>query len=463
MRGGRAEVVVAGGGNAALVAAIEAREAGAAVLLLERASAEWRGGNSKYTRNVRCAHDGIEGSPPYTEEQLLDDLAGVTGDQFDPELSAFTIRESRSVPPWMERHGVAFQPAFRGTLQLGHTNRFFLGGGKALVNTYYRCAADLGVEVAYETTVEAVKPDGGEIRLTVSGPDGRRELRADAVVVASGGFEANLEWLERYWGEGARNYLVRGSRENDGLLLRSLLDLGAQERGNPRGFHAVACDARSPRFEGGIVTRVDAIPFGIVLNAEGRRFSDEGADIWPKRYAVWGRLVAEQPGQVAYVLFDDRAWGRFIPACYPPLEAGSIDELARMLKLDPARVTATVDLYNRHAQPAAEYDLSRLDGVATAPGLDPPKSNWALPLDRPPFRAYPVRPGITFTYLGVAVDRQARVLDGGGDPFPGLYAAGEVMAGNILRQGYLGGFGLTIGTVFGRIAGREAARHAGHA
>lgn len=438
-------MAVAGGGNAALVAALEARAAGAAVLLLERAPQAWRGGNTKYTRNLRCATDD------YPEEELLQDLARVTGDELDLDLAEFAVHESRAVPAWMEAQGVTWQDAFRGTLHLERTNRFFLGGGKALLNTYYRRAAELGVQVVYDATVERLQPRDRGVDLVVRGRP--ETIHASAVVVASGGFEANFDWLTRQWGDAAGNFQVRGARQNDGLLLQALFELGAAERGNPRGFHAVACDARAPRFEGGIVTRVDAIPFGIVVNGAGRRFYDEGEEIWPKRYAVWGRLVAEQPGQIAYAIFDDRAWGRFIPPAYPPL---SIDELP-----DPARVLETVAEYNRHAGgDPARYDHTRLDGLATTPGLTPPKSNWALPLDRPPLRAYPLRPGITFTYLGVAVDRQARVLDRAGEPLPGVFAAGEAMAGNILRQGYLGGFGLTIGTVFGRIAGREAATHA---
>jgi tricarballylate dehydrogenase len=450
-----AEVIVIGGGNAALVAALEARAAGASVLLLERADEAWRGGNSKYTRNIRCVHEGIDGSPPYTEEQLLEDLARVTGEELDLDLARFTIRESRSLPAWMEAQGVTWQPPFRGTLALGHTNRFFLGGGKALLNTYYRRAAAAGVEIVYATAVRGVTPGPEGVRVEVDG----HAFHGRAAVCAAGGFEANLEWLGRYWGEAAANFLVRGARQNDGMVLEALLALGAAQRGNPRGFHAVACDARSPRYEGGIVTRVDAIPFGIVVNREGRRFYDEGEDIWPKRYAVWGRLVAEQPGQIAYVVFDDRVWGRFIPVAYPPLEAGSVGELAAALELPAGSLEATVEEYNRHLEDRP-VDHGRLDGVGTAAGLRPAKSNWALPIDSPPFRAYPVRPGITFTYLGVAVDRQARILDERGNALPGLFAAGEIMAGNILRRGYLGGFGLTVGTVFGRIAGRQAAAHA---
>jgi tricarballylate dehydrogenase len=450
-----ADVVVAGGGNAGLVAALEARAAGAEVLVLERAEREWRGGNTKYTRNIRCAHDG------YGEEELLSDLARVTGTEFDRELAELTVRESPAVLRWMESQGVVWQKAFRGTLHLDRTNLFFLGGGKALLNGYYRNAEAAGIEIRYGVTVTSVSPDAGSAGVSIDLDEGENAIRARAVVVASGGFEANLEWLARYWGQGANNYLVRGARQNDGLLLQALFDEGAAERGNARGFHAVACDARGPKYEGGIVTRVDAIPLGIVVNKDARRFYDEGEDLWPRRYAIWGRLVAEQPDQIAYAIFDSRVWGRFIPPAYPPISADSIADLADCLRLDRGRLEQTVADYNRHAPGEAGWDQSRLDGVATRPGLDPPKSNWALPLDRPPFRAYPLRPGITFTYLGVAVDKQARVLGQGGEPLLGVYAAGEVMAGNILRQGYLGGFGLTIGTVFGRIAGREAAAHAG--
>src|SRR5919198_2624990 len=270
--GGSADVLVAGGGNAGLVAALEARAAGADVLLLERAAREWRGGNTKYTRNIRCAHAG------YPEEELLADLAQVTGSEIDRELAEIAVRESASVPRWMESQGVSWQPAFRGTLHLDRTNRFFLGGGKALVNSYYRKAESAGVRVCYGATVESLLASAQDISVQVVRAGTRETVRARAVVVASGGFEANLDWLQRYWGEGARNYIVRGARQNDGLLLKALFDLGAAERGNRRGFHAVACDARSPKYEGGIVTRVDAIPFGVVLNREGRRFYDEGED-----------------------------------------------------------------------------------------------------------------------------------------------------------------------------------------
>jgi tricarballylate dehydrogenase len=446
------DVVVAGGGNAALCAAIEARRRGASVLLLERTPREWRGGNSKYTRNVRCAGDD------YPEDELLADLVAVTGRELDLELARLTIERSRELPGWLAAQGVRWQPALRGTLQLSRTNRFFLGGGKALVNVEYEAARRLGVEVRYDSTVVELRlADGRCDAVVVESAGERTAVPARAVVVASGGYEADLDWLAEHWGEGARNYRVRGSRWNDGRLLRHLLDAGALPRGNPRGFHAVAVDGRSPLFDGGIVTRVDSVPFGIVVNRDAARFADEGADLWPRRYASWGRLIAMQPGQVAWSVFDSRAAGRFIPPVFPPYRAGTIAGLAEALGLDGAALARTVAEYNAAVRPG-EHDPGRLDGCATE-GLDPPKSHWALPIDAPPYSGYPLRVGVTFTYLGVAVDRHARVLRGDGSPFQNVYAAGEVMAGSILREGYLAGFGMTIGAVFGRLAGAQAASH----
>jgi tricarballylate dehydrogenase len=448
------DVVVAGGGNAGVTAALSAAEAGARVLLVERAGRETRGGNSKYTRNLRCAGDS------YREEELLDDLLGVTGDEIDVELAKFAIRASREAPVWMESHGVRWQAAFRGTMHLDRTNRFFLGGGKALLNIYYRALERLRVPVLYETSVSGVATRAGggfDIELTTGGES--RYVRAGAFVAASGGYESNYEWLAREWGEAAQHFIIRGTPYNDGAILALLLEYGAQASGNPRGFHSTAVDARSPRYDGGIVTRVDSIPHGIVVNRDGKRFYDEGEALWPKRYAVWGRLIAEQAGQIAYSLYDRKAHGSFVPACFLPIEAASIEEIARKLELDPDVLAATVREYNAHTQNGT-FDMRELDGLATR-DLVPPKSNWARPLDTPPFYAYAVRPGITFTFLGVKVDTQARVIDTRGEALPGIFAAGEVMAGNLLTRGYLAGFGMTIGTVFGRIAGGEAAKYAG--
>ena len=274
-------------------------------------------------------------------------------------------------------------------------------------------------------------------------------------MVAAGGFEANREWLGRYWGAAAETLIVRGTRYNDGKVLRFLMDADALTVGPPMGAHAIAVDARAPAYDGGIVTRLDAIPIGIVVNANGDRFNDEGEDVWPKRYATWGRLVAEQPSQIAHVVFDAKVAGETIPGLYPPISADRIEELAVQLGLDGPRLAATVDDFNRHCVPG-RFDLSVLDECHTE-NLEPPKSHWALPIDTPPFYAYPMRPGITFTYMGVLVDASARVQRADG-PIDNLFAAGEIMSGNVLTRGYLAGFGMTIGSVWGRIAGLEAAR-----
>jgi tricarballylate dehydrogenase len=455
------EVLVIGGGNAALCAAMAAADHGARVTLIERAPLAERGGNSKYTRNIRVAHENMPTmSAAYETAELLDDLITVSGTDIDLDLARLAVDESTSVMKWMEDHGTRWQPAFKGSLQLDRTNRFFLGGGKALLNKYYGEAARRGVAIRYGECVESIDPTpAGPVVATVTTASGVTTLTAKAVVVASGGFESNKEWLGRYWGDAVHNFIIRGTRFNDGKVLAHLLDQGAMERGNPHSFHAVACDARSPSYDGGITTRIDSIPFGIVVNREGVRFADEGLDIWPKRYATWGQLVAEQPGQVAYAIHDNSAKGRFIPSVYPPISASSIDELAGLIGLGRERLVTTIERFNQSIPEVSARDFSRLDGRGTR-GLDTPKSNWAVPIATPPFFAYPLRPGVTFTYLGLAVDTTGRVLKANGSTFPSLFAAGEVMAGNILRKGYLAGFGMTIGTVFGRLAGKEAALHA---
>jgi tricarballylate dehydrogenase len=451
-------VLVVGAGNAALCAAIAARQRGVEVLVLERASRDWRGGNSKYTRNLRCAHDEPDEVMPgrYDEEEFFEDLMQVTGADMDQELARLCISRSRDAPAWMEANGVSWQPAMRGTLHLGRTNRFFLGGGKALINTLSATAERLGVRILYEAAAVDFAIDGDRCEgVTVKSPGGESRLTPRAMVLACGGFEANIEWLEEHWGAAARNYAIRGSRQNDGLPLRRMLEYGAMARGNPKGFHAIAVDARGPRFEGGIVTRVDSVPFSVMVNEEGRRFYDEGEDLWPKRYATWGRLIAEQPNQRAWSIFDRKVVNGFMSTAYPPLRADSLLELAEMCELDPAALSATVSAYNAGLN-GGSYDPRRLDGLSTTEVV-PPKSNWALPIDEPPYYAYPLRPGITFTYLGLGVDADARVRLNDGGSFKNVFAAGEIMAGNILRHGYLAGFGMTIGTVFGRIAGERSA------
>lgn len=457
----RFDVLVVGGGNAALSAAINAAEAGASVILLESAPHSHRGGNTRHTRNLRVMHPAPTDvlTEAYPEDEYWEDLMRVTAGRTDEALARMTIQRSTACVDWLKAHGLHFQPALGGTLHLGRTNAFFLGGGKALVNALFRSAEALGVTVLYDALVTGVTvTDGCFLSATVMLDGAPSEIRAKTLVAASGGFESNLDWLRDCWGDAVDNFLIRGTPYNTGLVLRSLLDAGAKQVGDPTQCHAVAIDGRAPKFDGGIVTRLDCVPFGIVVNETGRRFYDEGEDFWPKRYAIWGRLVAQQPGQVGHVVIDSKPVGRFMPPVFPPITADTIRELAGKLGLDPDVLEDTVRRYNDATRPGT-FRHTELDDCRTE-GLDPPKTHWAVPIDAPPFRAYSLRPGITFTYLGVRVDETARMLMADDTPSANVFAAGEIMAGNVLGQGYLAGIGMTIGSVFGQIAGREAARNA---
>jgi tricarballylate dehydrogenase len=458
----RFDVLVVGGGNAGLCAAITARRAGARVGLLESATKDFRAGNSRHTRDVRYMHKAATEyvTGPYAEEEFWQDLWQVTGGETNEVLARLTIRGSEELGEWMPANGVRWQKPLRGTLHLTRTNLFMLGGGKAMMNAYYETACRLGIEIAYESEVgELIIRNGTFQSARILRNGAWQEISAKAIVVSAGGFEANIPWLKEYWGDAADNFIIRGTKHNQGRMLKELLKHGAKPVGDPRGCHAVALDARAPKFDGGIVTRLDSPPFGIVVNKYVKRFYDEGEDFWPKRYAIWGKLIADQPEQIAYSIIDAKALPHFMPSVFPPVKAHSIDELAIALDLDPARLSAAVNEFNKAVR-SGTFDPGNLDDCRTE-GIEPPKSHWARRIDTPPFYGYPLRPGITFTYLGVTVNEQARVVMQDERPATNIFAAGEIMAGNILGRGYLAGFGLTIGSVFGRIAGREAARHVG--
>ncbi len=452
------DVLIAGGGNAALCAAITARRAGASVLLAEAAPKFYRGGNTRHTRNLRLAHD--EGNEiltgPYPEEEMWEDLLRVTKGKTDEKLARMTIAKSKSLWGRLGDFGVRFQQPIGGTLSLGRTNAFFHGGGRTMLNSLYMTAEDAGVDIIYDTEVVDIDLNNGAFQSAVLRCEhGDYSVSAKTLIAASGGFEANIDWLKESWGDAAENFRIRGTPYNRGSLLRVLLDKGLQRIGDPDQCHAVAIDARAPKFDGGIATRLDCIVFGIVVNKNAERFYDEGEDFWPKRYAIWGRLVAAQPDQVAYAIIEADSKKYFMPSIFPAIEAPTLEGLAEQIGLDPEALVATVDEYNTAVRPGA-FDHTVLDGCTTEE-LVPPKSHWARKIEHGPFEAYPLCPGITFTYMGVRVNEDARMVMSDGCLSPNMFAAGEIMAGNILGEGYLAGIGMTIGSVFGVISGEGAA------
>jgi tricarballylate dehydrogenase len=456
------DVLVIGGGNAALCAALMAREAGASVLLLEASPREWRGGNSQHTRNLRCMHDEPQDVllEAYPEEEFWQDLLKVTGGNTDEQLARLAIRASSTCRPWMRNHGVRFQPSLAGTLHLSRTNAFFMGGGKALVNAYFRSADKLGVKIRYDAPVDRLEMRDGRFLAAYVGDE---RIEAKSCVLACGGFESNREWMREAWGQNERgewpadNFLIRGTRFNQGVLIKEMMAAGADIIGEPSQSHCVAIDARAPLYDGGICTRVDAVSLGVMVNREGKRFYDEGEDFWPKRYAIWGRLVALQPGQIGYCIIDSKAVGRFMPPVFPGIQAQTLPELARLMELPEETFMQTLDDFNAACR-VGSFDHTVMDDCHTE-GLAPAKTHWARPIDTPPFLGYALRPGITFTYLGLKTNADAAVHFGGA-PSENLFVAGEMMAGNVLGKGYTAGVGMSIGTAFGRIAGTRAAEAA---
>jgi tricarballylate dehydrogenase len=454
------DVLVIGGGNAALCATLMAREAGASVLMLEASPRAWRGGNSQHTRNLRCMHDVPQDVlvESYPEEEYWQDLLKVTEGETNEHLARLVIRASSNCRDWMRSHGVRFQPPLSGALHVARTNAFFMGGGKALVNAYFRSAESLGVRVRYETPVAEIVLDGD--RFVAARTESGETITANACVLAAGGFESNREWLREAWGRNDRgewpadNFLIRGTRFNQGILLKFMIKAGVDTIGDPSQGHCVAIDARAPLYDGGICTRIDCVSLGVVVNREGERFYDEGEDFWPKRYAIWGRLVAQQPGQIGYSIIDSKMIGRFMPPVFPGITSYSLPELAAKLGVPVDTFIRTLNRYNAACR-RGEFNHTILDDCRTE-GLTPPKTHWALPIDKPPFYGYALRPGITFTYLSLKVDETAAVRFAD-RPSPNLFVAGEMMAGNVLGKGYTAGVGMSIGTAFGRIAGKQAA------
>ena len=479
-------VVVIGGGNAALNAAIAAAESDADVVLLERAPFALRGGNSRFTAGaMRTVYEGVEdlrrlmpeltedeiartnfGS--YSRERFYDDMGRVTQYRADPDLTERLIDSSFETLLWMHGRGVRFLPLYgRQSFEVDGQVRFWggltveaWGGGPGLVDSLTAIAGKAGVDVRYGARATALQAMNKGFTVRV----GNESLNADAVVLACGGFESNPAWRTRYLGPGWDLAKVRGTRFNTGDGIRMAVDVGGATRGNWSGCHAVAWDMNAPEFgdlDVGDNFQKHSYPFGILVNREGRRFVDEGADFRNYTYARYGREVLNQPGQCAWQIFDAKV-AHLLRDEYrirqvTKATADSIDELAAKLEgVDGNALVAEIQRYNAAVDTETLFDPTVKDGRGTR-GLTVPKSNWANRLDTPPFKAYGVTCGITFTFGGLAVDADARVLGEDGEPIPGLFAAGELVGG-LFYFNYPGGSGLTSGAVFGRIAGTGAAK-----
>jgi tricarballylate dehydrogenase len=454
------DVLVVGGGSAALCAAIAARRRGATVRLVEQAPAALRGGNTRHARNFRLMHDRPEWYVPdaYGEDAFHRDLVRVTRGATDEPLARLLIRGSATIAQWLDGNGVRLQNPADGAMPYSKRTAFFLGGGKAMINALYATAAKLGVAIGYDSEVVALAFDEGRDCEADIVHDGRIErIASKTLVLCSGGHQANLAWLRESFGAAADGFMIRGTPYVTGSVLRLLLDAGARPVGDPSRAHMVAVDARGPKFDGGIVTRITAIPHGIVVDRDGKRFHDEGEDARKTHYARWGARIAERPGQIAYLILDAKGLGRAPPTALPSIRAHTVGSLATVLGLDPAALETTVRDFNAAIAVADARPL--IEHCTT--GLTPPKSHAAVALAVPPFAAYPLRPGVTFTHFGVAVDEHMRVVTADGRPARNVFAAGMIMAANVLGDGYLAGLGVALSCVFGRLAGEEAARLAG--
>jgi tricarballylate dehydrogenase len=452
------DVLVVGGGSAALCAAIAARRRGASVRMVEQAPASLRGGNTRHARNFRLMHDAPEWYVPdsYGEEAFFRDLVRVTHGATEEKLARLLIRGSATIATWLDGNGVRLQNPANGAMPYSKRTAFFLGGGKAMINALYATAAKLGVGICYDSEVVALRFDDDRACEADIVHGGRLELvAAKTMVLCAGGHQANLDWLRDSFGAAADNFVIRGTPYVTGSVLRLLLDAGARPVGDPRRCHMVAVDARGPKFDGGIVTRITAIPHGIVVDRDGRRFHDEGEDARKTHFARWGARIADCPDQIAYLIMDAQGVGRALPTALPPVRADTIAALATALGLDPAALQTTIGDFNAAT---ADDDVPLIARCTT--GLTPPKSHAAVALNVPPFVAYPMRPGVTFTHFGVAIDDRLRVVKNDGRPVSNVFAAGMIMAANVLGDGYLAGLGVALCTVFGRRAGEEAARQA---
>ena len=484
------DVIVVGAGNAALCAALQAREGGARVLVLESAPASARGGNSFFSGGwMRFTHQGAEDlgkSFPelalagtedfdvlsYPDNEFFDDMTYITEFRGDPDLTSLVVQQSRNSMEWLHKKGVRFVFTFskqgikkNKRFQLGGGSIAVSGGGAGLVEKLFESAEEMGIEIQYQTRVIELLGIPGKrvngVRIRNSAGE-LVDVKSHSVVLASGGFGASTEKRTRYLGPGWDLAKLRGSEFNLGDGLDMALAFGAKSAGHWSGSHAVAWDASAPtsgdRNRGNEFSR-NSYTMGIMVNKNSERFLDEGVDFSAITYGKVGAEIMRQPDSMAFQIYDSKVLDILDPNYngrqVSRITASTIEELAIKLELDPTLLRRTVDEFNASVDVTIDFDPNTKDGKATS-GLIPKKSNWANAIDVAPFLAFPVTTGLTFTLGGIKVDEKARVIDTQNQPIEGLFGAGELVGG-IFYYSSPSGAGLTAGTVLGRTAGREAA------
>jgi tricarballylate dehydrogenase len=487
-----ADVIVVGAGNAALCAALAAKDAGASPVVLETAPVAERGGNTFFVAgSTRWIFDSIDDVREvldlseeelrtvdfgtYSREDFLEDMGRLTQYRCDPDLTEILVDNARPTLVWMRTKGIRFEPMYKGQSQKidGRVKFFggqicnFWGGGAELSPALFRAVEKAGIPVLYETTAISLIYEGGTVRGVVAENDGeRRELRSRSVVLACGGFESNAEMRARYLGPGYDLAKVRGTQYNNGAGIRMALDIGAMPTGHWSGAHAVGWDRNAPTFgdrEVGDGFQKHSYIFSIMVNANGERFVDEGADFRNFTYAKYGHVVQQQPGMFAWQIFDQKVEhllrDEYRIRQVTKVQANTLEDLAVKLEgVNPQGFLRTVAEYNKAVMTDVPFSPVIKDARGTK-GLAVPKSNWANTIDTPPFQAYAVTCGVTFTFGGVKISTSGNVQNVGGRDIPGLYAAGE-MVGGLFYFNYPSGSGLVSGAVFGRLAGTSAARKA---
>ena len=487
-------VVVVGSGSAALCAGIAALDAGADVRMIEAAPIDEAGGNSRYTAGaMRFAYANRDAILPllanpederidvtdfgaYPEEKFAADMLQFNAGEPLNELQRRLIADSYATVEWLTRHSIRFDPIYsRQTFQKDGQYVFWggltleaRGEGVGLVDAELAEFERLGGTIHYASECTELVAEAGRITgVVVRSPSGERVEHCDAVVLACGGFEASRDMRVEFMGEDWGAAKVRGTPNNTGAGIRMAQAVGARLRGRPDGCHATPMDREMPEFGNPDIPFIERKHYrkicyflGVMLNAEGQRFVDEGQNFRNYTYAQFGRAILQQPGNVAWQFFDQKvadllyAEYRFKHATF--FEADTLEALVGKLDgIDKEGALRTLRGFNDAVDESRAFDPTVLDGRATA-GLTLNKTNWANALDTPPYLAYPVTCGITFTYAGLDVGLEAEVLDTRGGPIPGLFACGELVGG-VFSDGYPGGSGLTSGAVFGRIAGRSAA------